>query len=379
MLMEFGAYNYTSFKEGFSVNLRLNAGTPKDISKDKNHVALLAIKGANASGKTNVLKAVSFLCHFAQSSFEYKTDEAIPIDGYFSNKDDSSFYAIFELDGKEYSYELIANKNEVIQETLSIDEKIIVTRKNNSLIGLKGIYKELESIKKLRNNVSIISMAHQYELECIESFYNLVSNAFSNVAYDGLNQEIINKDKVSEHYFKNKKALEFTADILRKADTGIENIIVVDKEDEETRDVKYFPLFTYIINNEETPLLYQKQSSGVKVLYKYLAVYQEILDSGGLLILDELDINLHPDLLESLLKLFENPEINTLNAQLIFTTHNEKVIDYLKKYRLIFVNKDDNESYLYRLDEAGEVIRNDRSIMPLYDSKSLGGRPNMEF
>lgn len=379
MLLEFGAYNYASFKEGFSVSLRLAAGCPKEISHGKQHSNLLAIKGANASGKTNVLKALSFLCHFAASSFDYKVDESIAVDNYFRNKDNTEFYAVFEKDGAEYKYELIVNEKEIISEILYKDDKEVLVRKNNTIMIKDENFNELDAIKKPRGNVSIISLARQYDLDSMNIFYSIFSETFSNVSYEGLNSEMINIDNVSKHYHENEASRDFTIDILRKADTGLENIIIVEKVDDETNEAKYYPLFTYLVGKEELPLTYDSQSSGVKALYKQLAAYYLALENGGLLILDELDINLHPDLLEAILELFEDPEINKHNAQLIFTTHNEKVIDQLKKYRMVFVNKDNNESYLYRLDETGEFIRNDRSLMPFYNARTLGGRPNLKF
>lgn len=379
MLLEFGGYNFTSFKEGFSISMRLGAGCPKDISKGKEHANLLAIKGANASGKTTVLKAISFLCHFSTSSFNYKPDATIPVDSYFNNKKDTDFYAIFEENGKEYQYDLTLNEKEVVKEVLSINGKEVVIRDKNVLKVLHKDFNELKIIKKIRDNASFISIANQYDLSCMQVVYSLFSNAFSNVAYDGLRNEMIDYRLVSKHYHENEELLEFTKNILQKADTGIENIVIIEQENDETREITHYPVFTYMIDEEELPLVYDHQSSGVKALYKYLAAYKSALDEGGLLILDELDINLHPDLLEAIISLFDDSDINKYNAQLIFTTHNEKIMDKLKKYRLVFVNKENNESYLYRLDETGEVIRNDRSIMPLYNSGSLGGKPKLKF
>ncbi|NOR79400.1 MAG: hypothetical protein GQ529_00990, partial [Methyloprofundus sp.] len=77
-----------------------------------------------------------------------------------------------------------------------------------------------------------------------------------------------------------------------------------------------------------------------------------------------------------ILDLFLNDESNPKGAQFIFTAHNTEIIDWLGKYRTILVNKEDNESYCYRLDEiTGSMIRNDRSIIPLYLDGKIGGIP----
>ncbi|MCB4751221.1 MAG: ATP-binding protein, partial [Sulfurovum sp.] len=109
-----------------------------------------------------------------------------------------------------------------------------------------------------------------------------------------------------------------------------------------------------------------------------LASYFIALRHGFVVAYDEFDIGIHPDLLEMLLDIFDDPKINKKGAQLLFSTHHERLMDKLGKHRLIFVNKEENESYLYRLDELpGHILRKDRSMMPAYNSKKIGGRPKI--
>ncbi len=63
---------------------------------------------------------------------------------------------------------------------------------------------------------------------------------------------------------------------------------------------------------------------------------------------------------------------------MIFSTHNAKILDYTKKYRSVLVNKDASESYAYRLDEIpGDIIRNGRSLVSIYNSGKIGGVPRI--
>jgi uncharacterized protein len=88
MLLEFGAYNFASFKEGFEINLRKNKNGLEAYT-------LMGIKGANASGKTNVLKVPSFLSAFGTTSFNSKPDTDIIFTSFFNNDKETSIYAIF--------------------------------------------------------------------------------------------------------------------------------------------------------------------------------------------------------------------------------------------------------------------------------------------
>ncbi|PTT56329.1 abortive infection protein, partial [Aeromonas sp. HMWF014] len=69
---------------------------------------------------------------------------------------------------------------------------------------------------------------------------------------------------------------------------------------------------------------------------------------------------------------------NTNQSQIIFTTHNSEIIDFLGRYRTYIVEKTENESFAYRLDEiSGDILRNDRPILPIYNSGKIGGVPKL--
>jgi hypothetical protein len=76
--------------------------------------------------------------------------------------------------------------------------------------------------------------------------------------------------------------------------------------------------------------------------------------------------------------LFLDPETNPNNAQLLFTTHDSEILNGLGRYRTYLVNKVDNECFAYRLDEIpGDILRNDRPILPAYNEGKIGGIPKL--
>ena len=76
--------------------------------------------------------------------------------------------------------------------------------------------------------------------------------------------------------------------------------------------------------------------------------------------------------------MFTCRESNPNGAQLIFSTHDSDILDLVGKYRIYIVNKRENESFAYRLDEvAGDMVRNDRPVAPVYRSGKLGGIPRI--
>ena len=379
MLLEFGADNFYSFKEGFEISFQKSKNSTEDIAN------IIALKGANASGKTNVLKALSFLVNFTQHSFrDLSPDDDINIYSFFRNTKPITLYVTFLDKNIEYKYELILTNEKIISETIWKKDKRetqIIKRDEHSITTTKE-YAELKTIALNRKNASIISLAEQHAIKSIDPIYNFFDTIITNVHALGKTANtnmFLSVDTVSKDYFENKEILIFVTDFLIKADIGITSITIQERTNEETGKISYYPIFNYSVKEDNNFLTYYDQSSGTQSLYLQLHLYLIVLSQGGVLVLDEFDINLHPDILPLLLDFFEKKEVNINNAQLILTTHNYDIMDRLGKYKTILVNKEDNESFLYRLDEIhGDIIRNDRPISPIYNANKIGGKPRIQ-
>lgn len=381
MLLGYGAKNCWCFRDWLDISLRLNGYVPHDVSLGKDYSLILGFEGANASGKTSALKIFAFIADFAKNSFLYSPESPILYDSFSNNADSSEFYV--EFIGKndaEYRYEMILQKKYVKQERLllikSTVEEIIFQRDENE-ISLNKLYNS-ESKIILRSNASFISTLHQYAIEEIEPVYDFFNKNTINVTYNGLRYEI-RRDvpAISEMYKHDKPALDFTKRLIKKFDTGITDIKISFREDEKNKKL-YFPIFHHENNNAQFSLGIDSESTGTKALYINLLYYYLNLQSGGVLLLDEFDINLHPDILPHLLQLFTSPKSNSKNAQMIFTSLNPDILDVLGKYRAYLFEKEDGESFAYRLDEPDtNILRNDRKVSAPYRRHLLGGYPKI--
>lgn len=378
MILEFGARNYFCFKEWLTISFRLGKKCPKEISLGEDFTRILGVKGANASGKTNVLKILNFLSSFCCNSFNEKPEELIEIQSFFYNDKPSEFYVEFLLDGITYKYEAELTDKRVYRETIykTVKREVkIIERINNELKICNNKYKKLKVIT-LRDNASIISTAHQYGYKELGEIYTFFSRIFTNVNYFGMNAGVPDENTISKFLSENEDYFNFVKELIIKYDPDIKDIEIKSREVDNGK--RYFPIFLYDYDTENDYLTFHTQSSGTKSLYYNLLRYKIALNFGGLLVLDEFDINLHPDILPDLLSLFLDKKLNSKSTQLIFTTHNTSILDYLGKYRVYLVNKEQNESYAYRLDEIpGDILRNDRDISPIYRSGKIGGIPKL--
>lgn len=379
VLLEFGFKNFFSFKEGVSISLKLDSNCPAHISKSKSFTSLLCVKGANGSGKTHILKGLAFIAFFNSNSFSLEPDADIPIFPFYKSDDPSEFYIEFSVEETCYLYELKTTTKEVVYESLHIlkpRKKKIFERKGNEIVSVGKNYDELKSIR-LRKNASIVSTANQYGLELLIAIHGYFNSFISNVAFSGMNESPVDMNVVTKYLYENSKVFEFVKNFIIECDVGISDIKIVVSERGEGKN-EYFPIFLHINDDIHHPVTSVTESSGTKALFRNLGYYKLTLDNGGVLILDEFDNNLHPFILPKLLDLFFDESINRNQAQLVFTTHNSEILNYLGKYRTYLVNKENNESYAYRLDEIpGDLLRNDRPILPAYLDRKIGGVPKI--
>ncbi|MCY4044184.1 MAG: ATP-binding protein [Cellvibrionales bacterium] len=382
MLLRYGGCNFSCFKEDFDVNLNLNKNCPENISKGLDYSSVMCIKGANGAGKTNALKPFAFLCSFASHSFSLKPDDLIPVESFFNNNNPIDLFAEFRIKNEDYRYEISLTPKKVISETLiKIEqETVLFLRKGNTLIQTDEAFEMLQTIHVLRPNASIFSTAHQYQLPCIDQFYDLFSSVIFNVGFYGFDD--FKLDDIDKFYYENSPALAFTKSILKNFDTGISDIVIQKYRDNEDGMV-YYPVFHFDTEDGVKKLRLHHQSSGTRRLYHLLSqmfiifsMAEETEGFSRIWIADELDLHLHSKITPEIIEFFENSEAN---IQLLFSCQNDKIIDRMGKYRTTLVNKEGNESYTYRLDELrSDLLRNNRTISRHYEAGSIGGVPNFE-
>lgn len=394
MLRAFTLQNFQSFREPVRISLELNRHTPEDnrscTSAGGTRLSkAIAIIGANASGKTTLIKSLVFIDWFVKHSFHAKPDDPIPLSAHFSAEaEPSTFEVEFELDNREWRYRLIASRDRVYHESLYTKQSrafsYVFTREWNperkgyvvkqQQFGL--LQKEAE---KVRENASLISTAAQYEVDLA---LKLVSaNVLSNV--HGLGRQAMDHDQImraSEFYAKNTAIRGQMATLLHKWDFGLADVRVekqtVTRESGKTEDI-HIPFGIHRVGNKEHPLMFLHESSGTQGAFILLSRILPALQQGGLVVIDELEADLHPHMLTPILDLFFSPKTNPHNAQIIFTCHSIEVLSLLHKAQVVLVEKDNNcESDAWRLDSI-KGVRADDNLYAKYMAGAYGAIPQL--
>ena len=129
----------------------------------------------------------------------------------------------------------------------------------------------------------------------------------------------------------------------------------------------------------------KQESNGTLKMFALYPSLKEVLDRGSILFIDELNARLHPLLVRNIILTFLSPEINTQNAQLLFTTHDiwQFSNELLRRDEIWMVNKNrDGVSELYSLvefkDEDGNKVRRDEALAKNYLTGNYGAIPALK-
>lgn len=408
MIHSFTFKNFCSFSEKATISfidIRKGVETKSNMFCDSPSSTRLSkvttVIGHNASGKTSALKALSFLGWFVRNSFVgLEGDQEIPVDTFaFSGvKDDiSEFELIFEHEGNVYKYILHLCRDHVVNEELYQKEKTqhfnyLFKRTWNSEtkksdITTQRIELKTEVVREiLRKNVSLIAASVAIKNDILTKISNFWSTIFTNVNRSGKqwNTTALGDKgllRASKSYDNDKELFVKAISFLKNADIGLAGIFIEHGEMKNTKTGEkrdyWFPYGEHEVDGKKHKLEFFYESSGTKNLFVLLHYLLPVVQLGGLAIIDELEVDLHPHLLPLIIELFANPQTNPKNSQLLFASHSVEILNYLEKEQVILVEKNENcKSELYRLDEL-KGVRRDDNIYAKYMAGAYGAVPNI--
>lgn len=421
MLLQFTFKNFRSFKDKNTLDMR--ATKVKELSyhirnagKEK-VLPITAIYGANASGKSNVIGAISFmeLCVTSSVTFNLNINNnplKLPNNNilkfpyndnimfsFIKNTDETNslFEAVFILPNKKkYVYGFIIDKNGFKEEWLKQIKsnntyKDIITRTNyktidynynNKQTKIKEIFK-----KSLTNTSLILTLGQMLNDKFLTTIYNWFSNIIIIDFGEPLIDMITSQNIVSEDLITGKLK-DIFLDYLASFDNSIIDYSIEKQLNEEDDDNAY-KIYTHhkmLDNNGTKKISLQQESSGTQKMITLFMHFYEVIQNGYTIFFDELNAKLHPLLVRLILNMFSNPETNPNNAQLIFTTHDSWLMkkDILRRDEIWFTDKNEvGISELYSLvefkDDNGKNIRNDENYEKNYLLGKYGAIPHLSL
>ena len=375
MLVEFSVTNFRSIRDKQTLSMVKGKGHEHEATHTFKPTApgsetLLksaAIYGANAAGKSNIIKAISTMRKIVVESAKGQLGDKLPVTPFMFDpetpKQPSEFEIIFIQDNVRYQYGFSATEERIWSEWLFAYPKGRSQRwfernydpetgeytwhLDTNLKGEKKVWKD-----STRDNALFLSIAVQLNANILKmtfDFFNKLNNLDSE-----FKQKLFMLTAMGNPYIK--EAVVF---MLKKSGVKFDDISFV-SQNEVMSEVEKKGVLGLSTANEllskvvfhkvimdksyETPI--DEESDGTKKMLLFCFMIWEKLMFGGQLIIDEVNNSLHPMLVKYLISIFNSDKYNKKCAQLIFTTHETSVLDQdiFRRDQIWFCEKDENHA-----------------------------------
>lgn len=428
MLIEFRFKNYRSFRDEAVLSMEATGlGTFKNSLISYNRIKLLpgaAIYGKNGGGKSNVIRAFWLAVQFIKNAQRTQHEKAaIPVIPFalndYSASEPTEFEFIYTLDDIRYWYSFSATREKIFTESLYHAPKgqkaLVFSREGQTFSFTEDKSRRKLISEAVAENQLYFSVAcTMNDAACSRAMRWFREMVFFSRDYSDIPRQLLD-------YSNDTNMLRAISDYAKAADLGIEDMqfeINSQEVDDEAALpdnlpegmkaalVQFLHTLSETSNNSEVrlkmgevtatskhkgrnkngasqlyPLELEDESDGTRKLMSIAPAIESVLARGGILLVDEIERELHPMLVDFVVSKFQSKRTNPYGAQIIFTTHNTELLnmELLRKDQLYFADKDqeDGASELYSISEF--ATRTTDNIRKGYLLGKYGATPNIEI
>lgn len=423
MIINFSVQNIGSIKDKQTLSFEADKSTHLEEAYIANVggqriLKLALIYGANASGKTTILKALDFLRDIVLEPARKKTNELDFHPFLFdpeTPKQNSIISIEFFHNGIKYVYEVEFFKKAIVGEELYFyhpNKANVFKRKTNLLnqfteisfgskISTDKVFEKTLEANTLWNNTVLGGyLKTNIDLKELQEVVDWFKNYLSPLIYPGTELEGFVTSKIDNNEISKSDVVT----LLTKADFNISDIIIQEEEKDIPDDFIEFLKkqvktpsdkikeleekgkltavnveFEHTVNNTKYTLPLEFESQGTRRYYGFAGLLALLIKNSTAFPIDELEASLHPDLYLHFILSFL---LNSNTSQLIATTHNREILDNKDIFRndvIWFTDKQEScSTELYSLtDFDSSVVRNTTNILNAYKSGKLNGTPNL--
>lgn len=402
MLIQFRFKNFKSFRDDTVLDFSATEDTENEyrIAKvgDERILTAAGIFGANASGKSNVIKAFRYMMEYVTSSVVYSRDKVRGINRLtpflFDNKskDAESLFEVFfsRETGRGYTiynYGFSVSQNGVTEEWLNY--KAASGKEYNSIFYRGKNELDLSGIPEKRRENIKISLEKETLILSLGSFLKI--NRFKIVIDWFMKNRITNFGNPRENEGLSHQAPTGFADSLDVQNQVVNYLAAFDssiigfdvevlKSDDDGKQIINIKTKHKNLDGGTVLLPLSQESDGTLKMFALYQFIQDCIERGSVLLVDELNSRLHPLLVRNILITFFNPEVNIHHAQIIFTSHDlwQLKNNILRKDEIWFTDKDnDGISTLYSLADF-EGVESASNYVENYMLGQYGAIPSLK-
>lgn len=419
MLLSFRVENHKSIREEQQLLLTPVYDDARPQEADWEAATVAGVFGANASGKSNLLDALSFMRDTVRWSMSHNEPGSgiqrhpfkLSAD---AREEPSTFVVDLVIDGVRHTYGFGVDDEQVVEEWLYSyprqRRRVVFEREGEEFSFGDQTSGKLRQVKEITGrNVLFLTVAARASNEEVEPVYRWFSESLAFASERSPERPAWLRGGAAS-----EERMAALGRLLKSADTGIEAVELHDQRSgsesetatselpstarewflpqslqrtsQEKRDDRGFHvvrlttgsgktlnyealleslirerttlLFHHRGEESATPLLWEEESLGTRAFTTIGFDAQRALETGGVLVVDEIDASLHPYLSAKVISLFQDEEHNPKGAQLVFTSHDAALLgrvrgeEVLKRDHIWFVDKDDRgRTSLYPLSD----------------------------
>ena len=428
MLIEFRFKNYRSFRDEAVLSMEaVGLASLKNCLIEQGNMRLLpgvAIYGKNGGGKSNIIRAFWLGVQFIRNAQRMQHEKsAVPVVPFslndYSVKEPTEFEFDYIMNGVKYWYSFAATKEKIVKESLYHAPKgqkaQVFVRKGQSFSFTEDKAKRKLISETVAENQLFFSIAcTMNDTACVNAMKWFREDIFFSRDYTDIPRQLL-------EYYDDSNMLKAISDYAKAADFGIEEM-QFEVENKEVGNGLEFPenipegmkealtsflqILSETSNNSESKLkmsqvkakamhkginaegervLYhlelEDESDGTRKLMSISPAIESVLKKGGVLLVDELEKELHPMLVNFIIAKFQSKRTNPNGAQIIFTTHNTELmnLELIRKDQIYFADKkkNDGSSELYSVTDF--FTKTTDNIRKGYLIGKYGATPNIEI
>ncbi len=413
MILEFTVENYRSFYGKKTLVLEadkaLKECSETNLFACSKHILLrtLALYGANSSGKSNLVSAMYTMARCILLSVRLNDNEELEYDPFLlltDNERPTMFEVIFLKGEYCYRYGFRYNLERIVDEWLfrkttprSKEQMMFVRNEEGICVEEKNFPEGIGYEEKINDNRLFLSLCQQLGgeisrqvLSWFQSDFNVISG-LNNQQYRSYSKLFFHKKEqssVDALEFFQKLRLGFNSILTHEEEPNIPSDLTIElramfqKEIQGKKSIELDSVHNIYSDKGKVVSSVnfsfdERESSGTNKLFDLSGPIFDTLYTGATLVIDELDAKMHPLISQYIIELFNNPETNPKNAQLIFTTHDTHLLSQkiLRRDQIWFTEKDSQEQTdLYSLMDIvlpdGTKPRNDAN----YERNYIAGR-----
>ena len=394
MIHSFSVTNYQSIREEAVLDLRIPKTAPdlprfrkSAVRSDIRLPSVVVLMGPNGSGKTTLLRALITLLRIVCNpwlSHEIPVKAVVPFFSKTTRKEPTRFCVEFEADWLRpnelislFRYELSIQDKQVVYEALfhfpkGRPRRLFERGKPGETIYVAdefGMKPKDDRLKAVPEDASVIGTLAMLNVPLARSIAARLNNPLLTTNLLHHDNWMPTTETVARLMIDPNMREQFIQEIQR-SDLAIKDVSVTGNGD----GVKEI-LFEH--HGLDSPIPYALESGGTKRLMLLLPQLNIALNTSCPFVIDEIDGDLHVDIVNEIIHRFQSRETNPRNAQLFVTSHNVGLLDDLEKEELFIVEKGKDGGTRVHSAQDVQGLRRDTRLYPKYRAGVLGGLPNI--